>query len=142
MPLPASLLAWRSLYEVDGRMIADLVRVTPWGGTRVIAGGSVPILRADDLAPVAEDAARVRSVVRRFTTFADGWVAYRDGDATAIGDMRFSLDPGFRPPWLLRLGKDAAAPAVAWEQGGFDTEDAGVLLAVILGTAEGLRPLP
>ncbi|MHC5010864.1 MAG: metal-dependent hydrolase [Planctomycetota bacterium] len=139
MPLPASLLAWRSLYEVDGRMVADLVRPLPAGETRVIEGGSVPILRTSELPSPAREAERVRSVLGRFSIFADGWTATLPDDAGAIGDMRFSLDAGFRPPWALRRSADE--PPVAWEPRMFAETDTSGLLEVILGTSVRLRPL-
>ncbi len=141
MPLPASLLAWRSIYEVDGRMVADIIRPVPFGETRVIAGSSTPLLRPQDLRPAPADRERVLDVYRRFAAFADGWTALLPGDDDAIGDMRFSLDPAFRPPWALRLGRTPDAPAVAWEQRPFDGTDADGLLGVILGTSEALVPL-
>ncbi len=142
MPLPASLLAWRSLYEVDGQVVADLIRPVPFGDTRVVAGGSAPLLREDDVLAGASDTERVRSVYRRFRTFADGWTAWLPGDRDAVGDMRFSVAAGFRPPWSLRLGRTPEEPAVSWQPRVFEHGDIQGLLSVILGTAEELTPAP
>jgi hypothetical protein len=83
----------------------------------------------------------VLDVYRRFAVFADGWTAFLPGDDAAIGDMRFSLNPAFRPPWVLRLGRTPNAPAVTWEQRPFAGTDADGLLGVILGTSQALVPL-
>jgi inner membrane protein len=141
MPLPGSLLAWRSLYEVDGALVADTLRITPWAGTRVRPGGSLPLLDEDEAARGSRDPERVRSVFRRFAVFADGWVAHVPAEPRRIGDMRFALE-GFRPPWALRLAGSPHDPPVRWETRSFERGPLGDLLAVIWGTADGFRTLP
>ena len=141
MPLPASLLAWRSLYEAEGRMVSDIVRPMPFGSTQVVEGSSVPLATEDELVAGARDEGRVRDVVRRFDHFAQGWTARMPDDRDLLGDMRFSLDAGFRPPWALRLGRTEDAPAVAWEPRRFASDDADGLLAILLGTSKALEPL-
>lgn len=145
MPLPASLLAWRSLYEVDGRAFADTLRPSPGGETQMVLGDSIELLTEDAVAAQATDAQRVRDVYRRFATFADHWTAWdaRDADAgrMAVGDMRFSIDAAFRPPWALRLGQREGEPAVAWDMRNFADGDMDGLLKVILGTAPGLHAI-
>lgn len=141
MPLPASLLAWRSLYEVDGRMVGDLIRSTPWDGVELIEGGSLPLLSEAQALEGVRDVARVGSVFRRYAAFADGWVARLPDDAHALGDMRFSLGAGFRPPWVLRLAAEPDDPPVRWESRLFAAADRTALLAVIFGTSSELVPL-
>lgn len=137
MPLPASLLAWRSLYEVDERMVADLLRIAPGTDPYVIEGGSRRRLRADAL-PADE---RVRSVYARFAHFAQDWTAFLADDRSFVADMRFSQEPGFQPLWGLRLADAPGEPKVAWEQRPFSGDAAGALLDVILGRSADLRPL-
>ena len=145
MPLPASLFAWRSLYEVDGVMVADILRPSPFGPTTMVEGDRLPLLDEEEVVPHATDEARVRDVYRRFAVFADHWTAWDPHAAalgeTAIGDMRFSLDPAFRPPWRLRLGEGRGEPAVSWDMGNFADRDMQGLLQVILGTAPALRAI-
>lgn len=142
MPAPASLFVWRSLYEVDGRIVADVIRPNPLGNTTFVEGGSMPVLREADLPRGTLDDARVRNVFGRFATFADQWTAWLPGRTDAIGDMRFSIDAGFRPPWSLTLGQTPGEPAIAWTSPSFESRDTQGLLEVILGTSEDLRPLP
>lgn len=145
MPLPASLLAWRSLYEVDGQVVADIVRPSPVGSTQIVVGERLPLLDEDAVAARATDEARVRDVYRRFAVFADHWTAWDpralDEGRYAVGDMRFSIDAGFRPPWTLRLGRSPDEPVVAWDMREFADRDMDGLLQVILGTAPALRAL-
>lgn len=143
MPLPASLFAWRSLYEVDGHMIADMLRPSPFGSTEMVRGEKLPLVTEDEVVVHATDEARVRDVFRRFAVFADHWTAWDPGAAdqgdAAVGDMRFSINAGFRPPWRLRLGEKRDEPAVSWDMRNFAESDMGGLLEVILGTAPALR---
>lgn len=145
IPLPASLLAWRSLYEIDGQMVADILRPGPFGETRMVHGARIPLVGEDAVAAHATDEARVRDVYRRFAVFADhwtGWVAQPEREPPrTVADMRFSLDAGFRPLWALRLGRAEGEPAVTWHMTAFSDRDTDGLLQVILGTAAGLRAL-
>ncbi|MFM8980160.1 MAG: metal-dependent hydrolase [Planctomycetia bacterium] len=145
LPLPCSLLAWRSLYEVQGEAVADLLRITPWGGVQWVEGGRLPLLPAGQEAEgVATPAgrARVLDVARRYRTFADGWVARLPGEPLALGDLRFSLDPAFRPPWALRLAASPDEPPVRWESRPLVEGDGWRLLALLAGSDPALRPLP
>lgn len=141
MPLPASLLAWRSLYEVDGRMVADIVRPVPFGATRFVRGSRMALVREADVVAKASDPVRVRDVYRRFATFADGWTGWLPEDPRQVGDMRFSLDAGFRPPWAIVLGAGPDEPAVSWRMRAFADRDTESLLEIILGTAPALVPV-
>ncbi len=141
MPMPASLLAWRSLYEVDGTMVADTVRPVPLGATRVAEGASLPIVTLEDFVADTTDPERVTSIFERFALFADGWTAYVRGDTSLVGDMRFGIDGRFSPPWAQRLGRAPDEPPIQWVQLGFGDADMSGLLAIILGTSEELRPL-
>jgi hypothetical protein len=140
MPLPGSLLAWRSLYELEDAMVADTLSITPWAGTRVRVGGSLPLLREDEAVRGSRDPERVRSVFRRFAVFADGWVARVPDEPQSIGDMRFALR-GFRPPWALRLATAPHDPPVRWAMRSFESGALGDLLAVIAGTADEFQAL-
>ncbi len=145
LPAPGSLLAWRSLYEVEGMAVADLLRITPWDGVQWIEGGRLPLLRAGEEADgLGEESARRRvlDVARRYRTFAAGWVARLPGEPGALGDLRFSLDPGFRPPWALVVADAPGLPPVRWQGRGMREGDAARLLGVLGGSDPGLRPLP
>lgn len=144
LPLPGSLLAWRSLYEVDGQAVADLLRITPWDGVQWVEGGRLPLLAAGQEAEgisAPAGRARVLDVARRYRTFADGWVARLPGEPTALGDLRFSLDPGWRPPWALRLASAPGEPPVRWESRPLVEGDGRRLLSLLAGTDPALRPL-
>lgn len=147
MPLPGSLLVWRSLYETDGRLHADLLRPVPWGPTQGAVGGQRARIPWEAFVARAApgDRERVAQVAPRLATFAADWTAWADaadGEPHVWADMRFSAGPGFRPLWGLALRRDEG-PAVTW----WMAEDArrldlvGELLQWIAGTHPDLRPI-
>jgi inner membrane protein len=115
MPTLANQIVWRSLYLHEGRIQSDRLRV-PWlGAVTVREGTSLPLVTRGDLSPgeAARDG-KFRSF-ERFAHFSDGWVARAPGDATVIGDMRYSLSAkAFDPIWGIRFTAPDAPTEVAW----------------------------
>jgi inner membrane protein len=110
MPTLGNLVVWRSIYETDGRLNADVVRVGRSGLVR--QGGSVERSRLDDL-PV--DTPRVREVFDGLEAFADGYVAEVADRPGVFGDMRYSMEPSdFDPLWGIRVGPAGPNPDVTW----------------------------
>ncbi len=118
MPLPGSLLVWRSLVEVDREIVADLLRPLPFAATRGAHGGRRARLDVEHWADSGRSAERSRliDVGTRLTRFADGWTTA--GDRTQrLADARFSLGPGFEPLWGVEAHRDGV-PAVTWWMAG------------------------
>jgi inner membrane protein len=107
----ANQIIWRSIYEADGTLYLDRLRV-PWAGTPTwSAGSSVARVAASDLRPPAHASPRVQRDLRRFQWFADGWVARSALDPSVIGDARYSLAPDrFEPVWGVRVTPDQDPP--------------------------------
>ena len=104
MPTPLNLLLWRSVYEADGRLYSDAVRVPFIGATTVQLGASTPLVTLETLEAAAPMSASTRNAVERFSWFADGYTARDATGDEFIGDMRYALDPGeFASLWALRL---------------------------------------
>lgn len=90
-PTFANTIVWRSLYEHDGVVHIDRLRV-PWTGERTYA----PVVAV----PLARGAGRD---FERFSWFSDGWVARAPSDPTVIGDARYSLrSDAWEPVWGIR----------------------------------------
>ena len=112
MPTLANLLVWRSVYEADGRLHADAIRVGRPGSALVRQGRSLPHIGLEDM-PV--DSPRVREVFKKLDAFADGYVTSLTGFPRVFGDVRYSMDPaGFDPIWGIRVEADGAQPEVVW----------------------------
>ena len=142
MPLPASLLAWRALAEVEGEVVADVLRLPPFSEAQVMASGRLPVLREGEVVGAARDPGRMKQVWDAFAHFADDWVARDPEDPARLGDMRFCVDGRFRAPWALRIGTAPEEPVVRWDQLALGSARAGPLWEVLRGTAPDLQPLP
>ncbi len=110
MPTLGNLVLWRSLYEADGRLWADAVRVAPLGGTQVREGSSVPRV---DLAIQTGDP-ETDLAVYRYHLFTQGWTARLPGPPErrdVVADMRYSRDPaGFDAIWGAQVGTHTLIP--------------------------------
>ena len=112
MPTLANLLVWRSVYEAEGRLYADAIRVGRPGSALARQGRSLPHIGIEDM-PV--DSPRVRGVFDKLDAFADGYVASLTGFPRVFGDMRYSMDPsGFNPIWGIRIEPEGSEPEVVW----------------------------
>jgi inner membrane protein len=114
MPTLGNVLVWRALYEGDGKIYADRVRVGLAGDASVRPGWALAHVREGDLT-AAERARNERRSFARFTWFAEGWVARSPADATVLGDMRYSMSTEvFSPVWGIRFTAPGEAAEVAW----------------------------
>lgn len=143
MPLPGSLMLWRSVMEVDDTLVADVVRPVPFGEARGVPGSRRARLDVETWAEQGRpaDRARLLDVGRRFAVFADGYVTAGNA-AGVLVDARFALGAGFEALWGLQVHRDEG-PAVTWwtEGAAWDAERAGTLLAWIAGRHEDLRSM-
>ncbi len=114
MPTLANSLVWRALYEHDGRIFSDRIRVGWFSSATVREGWSLPLVHADALTP-AEAARDRRQSFARFAWFSDHWVARSPADATLLADMRYTLSAeAFDPIWGIRFTAEGAPTGVEW----------------------------
>lgn len=142
-PTLGNLLVWRSLYEADGRLHADRIRVPWFDAPRWTPGTTVPGLDLRDLPPEARADPRVVRDFRRFQWFSAGWVARAPDDPEVIGDARYSLrTDAFQPIWGVRFQPGATLPT-EWIDRTRDRElDLEALWQEITGRDPAYRPLP
>lgn len=95
-PTVGNTVVWRSIYESDGSLHMDRLRV-PWLREASYApSDSVPLAR-----PEHPDE---RRDFERFAWFSDGWVARAPSDPAIIGDARYSLRASrYDPVWGIRF---------------------------------------
>jgi len=145
MPTIGNIILWRSVYEHDGRLYADGVRLSPWTSPKVRQGTSIPRFTADELPADGTDPERVRHVFLAFESFASGFMAPRSRDGpgrVSLGDMRYSMaTSGFEPIWGLRIDAGADDP-VRWMNFHAERRDAmGALWDEISGADPAYVPL-
>lgn len=114
MPTLANNIIWRALYEHDGRIYSDRIRVGWTAEAQVREGWSLPRVRANDLAE-AERQRDSRDSFARFAWFSDDWVARSPKDPGMLADMRYSLSTeAFDPIWGIRYRPANEAVALEW----------------------------
>ena len=114
MPTLGNVLVWRALYEAEGKIYADRVRVGMAGDASVRPGWALAHVLEGNLT-AAERARNERRSFARFNWFAEGWVARSPADATVLGDMRYSMSTeAFDPVWGIRFTAPGEAAEVAW----------------------------
>ncbi|MBL9186030.1 MAG: metal-dependent hydrolase [Opitutaceae bacterium] len=143
MPTLANNLVWRALYEHDGRIFSDRIRVGWFSGATVREGWSLPLLRAAGLTP-AEAARDRRRSFARFAWFSDDWVARSPADPALVADMRYTLSTeAFDPIWGIRFTAEGANTEVEWLNRARDRRiDLSGTWREITGADERFRPLP
>jgi inner membrane protein len=114
MPTVGNLVVWRSLYRHGSEIQSDRIRVGWFSATQVREGRALPVVEAQDLKP-SEKARDAHRSFERFAWFSDGWVARSPGDASILGDMRYSLSTeAFDPIWGIRFTPPEEPTEVVW----------------------------
>ncbi len=101
MPTLGNLILWRSVYQHQGRLYADALRLPLWSSATIREGESVQRYTAHHAdhrySPVLDR-------VARFEWFADGYLARTPDQPNILGDMRYSMiTQGFSPLWGLQV---------------------------------------
>jgi len=139
-PTMGNTIIWRAIYEHDGAIHADAVRVSPFGAVRVRRGVSHPRLDPGELRiENAVDPERIEWVLAEFDAFADGWIGLvgdraqprattSPGPPYLIGDLRYSLQTeGMAPLWGLRVDPTDVLEPLRWtgigQRRGADDDD-------------------
>lgn len=142
MPTVGNNLVWRALYQYDGKIYSDRLRVGWFSGATVREGWSIPLVRAVDLTP-AERARDQRASFARFAWFSEHWVGRSPADATLLADMRYTLSAeAFDPIWGIRFTPPGAPTEVVWLNRSRDRKvDPAALWREIIGADPRFRPL-
>ena len=108
-PAIGNRVAWRSLYESNGVLHMDRIRVPLVGEFT-----SSEVARVPPLQPLRSNDARIRRDLERLIWFSDGWVARDPSDPSVIGDARYSLhETRWQPVWGIRV-RERGDPPVEW----------------------------
>lgn len=89
-------VTWRSLYETEGRVHVDQIRVPYIGTTCIKEGASVPLA-----GPIPSNLGSVATRGHRLIRwFSNGWVTSGPDDPNFLSDLRYSSSPyGTQPFW-------------------------------------------
>ena len=106
-PTLANLVLWRSIYQVDGHLYVDAIRVGIFTDPHVYKGESIEkfVLERDmvglsQTSVLAED-------IRRFTNFSAGLVAIQPEQPNVLIDVRYSnLPTTVAPLWAIEMDRE------------------------------------
>jgi len=106
-PTIGNTIVWRSIYETNGALRMDRIRV-PWlGRATYTPSDSVPAVRPE----MIHGDATIRRDLLRFAWFSDRWLARAPADQSIIGDARYSLSVDrYEPVWGIRFHPDRNPP--------------------------------
>jgi inner membrane protein len=115
MPLPGSLVLWRSVYIAAGHIHVDGARLPWWREASVKEGGSVRLATFADVPPSMAERAGTRRVFDVFAWFADGLIAPIDGVSHTIGDLRYAAESSSLVPlWGIRFDANGVDGPTRW----------------------------
>lgn len=140
IPRMGALLFWRSLYRTEGAIRADQLRLPPFREAAYVEGGRRPAFTARDLPRDLPDREQVGRVFARWLAFSDGFAARLPETPEIVGDVRYSLTPGFAPVWGVRV--EAGERPVWVDLAALRGPDLERFLGSALGTAGVYAPLP
>ncbi|MEZ6197577.1 MAG: metal-dependent hydrolase [Planctomycetota bacterium] len=100
LPMPLSLLLWRSVYVAEGRVWVDHVTAPPAGPMRFRPEGSAEHVTA---AGLARGDAELERELDYLELFSDGFMARVPRDPAVIGDERISPTGDLRPLRGVRI---------------------------------------
>jgi inner membrane protein len=141
-PTVGNPFVWRSAYQSGGAIHQDRLRIVGGGAPLWKDGGTMQLLRAEDLPDELRGNARVRRDFERFSHFSAGWVARADDDPAVIGDARYSLRTDrYEPIWGVRFHPAATIPTEWVDRTRRNRIPLSELWAEIAGRAPGYRSL-
>jgi len=103
-PTLANLVLWRSIYESDGRLHVDAIRVGLFAESRVYPGDSVEkFVLARDMSELSPTSV-LATDIQRFTKFSAGLVAIRPEQPNVLVDVRYAnLPMNLYPLWGIEM---------------------------------------
>ncbi|MDH5484808.1 MAG: metal-dependent hydrolase [Gammaproteobacteria bacterium] len=103
-PTLANLLLWRSIYEYEGKLYVDAVRVGLFSTPRVFTGASVALFKLDEHSASIPVDSVLYNDIQRFSRFSDGYLAFTPEHPDTLSDIRYSnLPTSLEPLWGINF---------------------------------------
>lgn len=105
-PTLANLVLWRSVYQAEGQLHVDAIRVGLFSTPRVYPGESIEkFVLQRDMSELSADSVLATDIAR-FTHFSAGWVGIRPEAPTVLVDVRYSNLPiTVAPLWGIEMDR-------------------------------------
>ena len=106
----ANLLVWKAIYQADGRIYVDGIRVA--GAAEHCPGEAIAALEIERDLPWLDPGSQQAQDLDRFSWYSDGWLALDPEDPNYVVDPRYaSLPNRIEALWGLKLDPNAGATA-------------------------------
>ena len=103
-PTLGNLILWRSVYQFQGRLYVDAVRLGLFKEHRIYPGASVQLFNVDDQFPTLAPSTVLYNDIQRFISFSDHYVALLPARPGLLVDIRYSMLPdSLEPLWGLQM---------------------------------------
>lgn len=104
-PSIGNLALWRGIYEYDGFIYVDAIRVSYWGAaTKVYQGTRVEKMDASALLGQLPEGSALAADVTRFEHFSDGYLSLHPERAEVVSDARYAMLPdSIEPLWGIEV---------------------------------------
>jgi len=114
-PTLANLVLWRSIYEHDGRLYVDAIRVGIFSAPQVYPGNSLKkFVLEQDLGALPASSV-LATDIERFRVFSAGWLGIHPAQPDVLVDVRYSSLPNsVDPMWAVRID-----PERSWEHASY-----------------------
>ncbi len=109
-PSIGNLLVWRGMYELEGDIRVDAIRVGLMKAEPIVYPGG--LAKGVDLASLKKgipSSSRLSHDLDRFDHFSDGYLAWHPNEPNTIGDARYAMLPNSLDP-LWGIEVDVAQP--------------------------------
>ena len=103
-PTLGNLVLWRSIYQSDGWLYVDALRIGPFSDAQVYPGGKIALFDMARDMPDLSASSVLAEDIRRFTHFSDGLVALWPERPEILIDVRYSNLPiTLSPLWGIEM---------------------------------------
>lgn len=103
-PTLGNLLLWRSIYQFDGQLQVDAIRVGILSEPKIYPGAAIKRFDPQHDTGTPPTASALAKDIARFTAFSDGWVAIRPEQPHVLVDVRYSNLPNtLTPLWGIEM---------------------------------------
>lgn len=103
-PTLGNMLLWRTIYQTNGKLYVDSVRVGLMAESRVYQGDSVALFKLERDLPNLSSSSVLYNDIQRFIKFSDGFVVVHPDKPNVLADMRYSNVPtSIKPLWGIEL---------------------------------------
>jgi inner membrane protein len=106
-PTLANLVLWRAIYEHEGRLYVDAIRVGIFSAPRVYPGHSIKkFVLEQDLGALPASSV-LATDIERFNIFSAGWLGIDPAQPDILVDVRYSnLPDSVEPMWAIKINPE------------------------------------